>query len=205
MAVQLYNSIGPNPRAVRIFMAERGVDLPKVEVDIRGGENRKAPYLAKNPAGQCPALELDDGGFITEITAICEYLDEVSPGGSLIGRTPQEKAETRMWVRRIDLNILEPMANGFRFGEGLKMFQDRIRCIPQASGDLKTTAQDWLTKLDGLMAGKTFICGARLTLADVLLFAFVDFFAGIGQPLNPELTNIGAWYARMKARPSAAA
>jgi glutathione S-transferase len=130
--MQLYNSIGPNPRAVRIFMAERGIDLPKVEVDIRGGENRKAPYLAKNPAGQCPALELDDGSCITEITSICEYLDEVSPGSSLIGKTPQEKAETRMWVRRIDLNILEPMANGFRFGEGLRMFQDRIRCIPQA-------------------------------------------------------------------------
>jgi glutathione S-transferase len=110
-----------------------------------------------------------------------------------------------MWARRIDLNILEPMANGFRFGEGLKMFQDRIRCIPQASAELKATAQDWLAKLDGLMAGKTFICGDRLTLADVLLFAFVDFFAGIGQPLNPELTTVCAWYARMKARPSAGA
>jgi glutathione S-transferase len=203
--MQLYNSIGPNPRAVRIFMAERGIDLPKVEVDIRGGENRKAPYLAKNPAGQCPTLELDDGSYITEITAICEYLDEVSPGASLIGKTPQERAETRMWVRRIDLNILEPMANGFRFGEGLRMFQDRIRCIPQASADLKATAQDWLARLDGLMAGKTYICGDRLTLADVLLFAFADFFATIGQPLDPELKNVGAWYARMKARPSAQA
>src|SRR5665213_2367922 len=178
--MQLYNSIGPNPRAVRIFMAERGVDLPKVEVDIRGGENRQGPYLGKNPAGQCPALELDDGSYITEITAICEYIDEVSPGNSLIGKTPREKAETRMWVRRIDLNILEPMANGFRFGERLA----------------------WL---DGLIAGKTYICGERLTLADVLLFAFVDFFAGVGQPLDPGLKNIGAWYARMQARPSAAA
>jgi glutathione S-transferase len=203
--MQLYNSIGPNPRAVRIFMAERGIELPKIEVDIRGGENRQGPYLAKNPAGQCPALELDDGSCITEITAICEYLDEVSPGASLIGKTPQERAETRMWVRRIDLNILEPMANGFRFGEGLRMFQDRIRCIPQASTDLKATAQDWLARLDGLMAGKTYICGDRLTFPDVLLFAFVDFFANIGQPLDPDLTNVGAWYARMKARPSAQA
>ncbi|HZK91001.1 MAG TPA: glutathione S-transferase family protein [Stellaceae bacterium] len=203
--MQLYNSIGPNPRAVRIFMAERGVDLPKVEVDIRGGENRQGPYLGKNPAGQCPALELDDGSYITEITAICEYIDEVSPGNSLIGKTPREKAETRMWVRRIDLNILEPMANGFRFGEGLKMFQDRVRCIPQAATDLKATARDRLAWLDGLIAGKTYICGERLTLADVLLFAFVDFFAGVGQPLDPGLKNIGAWYARMQARPSAAA
>jgi glutathione S-transferase len=203
--MQLYNSIGPNPRAVRIFMAERGIDLPKIEVDIRGGENRQVPYLAKNPAGQCPALELDDGSFVTEITAICEYLDEVSPGASLLGKTAEEKAETRMWMRRIDLNILEPMANGFRFGEGLRMFQNRIRCMPQAADDLKATARERLAWLDGLMAGKTYICGDRLTLADILLYAFVDFFAGVGQPIDPALTNIIAWHARIKARPSAAA
>ncbi len=203
--MRLYNSIGPNPMAVRIFMAERGVDLPKVEVDIRGGENRQAPYLAKNPSGQCPALELDDGSFITEITAICEYLDEVAPGPSLLGATPQERAETRMWVRRIDLNILEPMANGFRYGEGIKMFENRVHCIPQAAGDLKAIAQERLAWLDGLMTGRNYVCGDRLTLADILLFAFVDFFARVGQPLNLELKNITAWHARMKARPSAAA
>jgi len=201
----LYNSIGPNPRAVRMFMAERGIEVPKVEVDLMGGENRREPYLAKNPSGQCPALQLDDGSIISEITAICEYIDEVSPGPSLIGKTPQEKAETRMWTRRIDLNILEPMANGFRFAEGLKLFQNRIRCIPQASTDLKATAQDGLAWLDRLMSGKDFVCGSRLTMADILLFAFVDFFAGVKQPLNPELKNVGGWYERMKARPSAAA
>jgi glutathione S-transferase len=201
--MQLYNSIGPNPRMVRMFMAERGIDLPKVEVDLRGGENRREPYLAKNPAGQCPALELDDGSYITEITAICEYLDEKSPGASLLGATPEEKGETRMWMRRIDLNILEPMANGFRFGAGLKMFQPRIHTIPQAADDLKQIAQERLAWLDGLMAGKDYVCGKRLTLADILLFAFVDFFNGVDQPLNPDLKNISAWHARMKARPSA--
>jgi glutathione S-transferase len=193
--MQLYNSIGPNPRAVRIFMAEKGIDLPKVEVDILGGDNRKGPYLAKNPSGQCPALELDNGMILAEITAICEYLDEMKPEPALIGNTPEERAETRMWVRRIDLNILEPMANGFRFGLGLKMFQDRIHCIPQAAADLAQTAQEKLAWLDGLMAGKTYVCGNRLTLADSLLFAFVDFSAGVGQPINPELKNIVAWHA----------
>jgi len=201
--MQLYNSIGPNPRAVRMFMAERGIDLPRVEIDLRGGENRREPYLSKNPAGQCPALELDDGSYLTEITAICEYLDEKMPGASLLGSTPEEKAEARMWTRRIDLNILEPMGNGFRFGEGLKMFEPRIHCIPQASADLKAIAQEHLTWLDGLMAGKEYVCGKRLTLADIVLFAFVDFFNGVGQPLNPDLKNIAAWHARMKARPSA--
>ena len=202
-----YDSIGPNPKVVRVFMAERGITgMPTDTIDIRGGDNRREAFLAKNPAGQCPALALDDGTVIAEITAICEYLDEVGPAGkTLIGSTPEERAETRMWMRRIDLNILEPMANGFRFGEGLKMFQDRIYCIPLASDDLKKTAQKNLTWLDGLIAGRTFICGDRLTLADILLFVFVDFFAGIKQPLNPDNKNIAAWYERMKARPSAAA
>jgi glutathione S-transferase len=203
--MRLYNSIGPNPKAVRMFMAEKGIELPIVEVDIRGGENRRGEYLARNPSGQCPALELDDGSILAEITAICEYLDEMKSGSSLIGDTPEERAQTRMWARRIDLNILEPMANGFRYGEGLKMFENRIHCIPQASADLKQIAQERLKWLDQLIAGKPFIAGERLTMADILLFAFVDFFARAGQPINPELANIGAWYVRMKARPSAAA
>src|SRR5437764_5536672 len=89
--MQLYNSIGPNPRAVRMFMAERGIELPKVQIDLMGGENRREPYRTKNPSGQCPALQLDDGSVISEITAICEYLDETAPGPSLIGKTPQER------------------------------------------------------------------------------------------------------------------
>jgi glutathione S-transferase len=203
--MKFYNSIGPNPKVVRMFMTEKGVELPKIEVDIRGGENRREPYLEKNPSGQCPALDLDDGSTLSEITAICEYLDEIEPGPSLIGDTPEERAKTRMWARRIDLNILEPMANGFRYGEGLKMFESRIHCIPQAATDLKQIAQERLNWLDGLMDGRPFICGDRLTLADILLFAFVDFFARAGQPINPDLANIGGWYARMKARPSATA
>lgn len=201
----LYNSIGPNPRVVRILMAERGIELPKVEVDIMAGENRQAPFMSKNAAATCPALELDDGTIISEITAICEYLDETTPGTSLIGSTPKERAETRMWSRRIDLGILEPMTNGFRYSDGLRMFQKRIHCIPAAADDLKQTAQENLTWLDGQIPGRTFICGDRLSLADILLFAFVDFFAGMRLPINQENQNIVAWHARMKARPSASA
>lgn len=200
-----YNSVGPNPRVVRMFMAERGIEIPRTEIDLRGGENRQPAYMAKNPAGQMPCLELDDGTVLAEITAICEYLDETTPGPSLIGSDAKERAETRMWVRRIDLNIAEPMANGFRFSQGLKLFQNRIRCIPQAAEDLKATAQDKLAWLDGLIEGRTWICGERLTLADILLFCMVDFGAGVGQPINPEHRNVVAHHARMKERPSAAA
>jgi glutathione S-transferase len=205
--MKFYNSVGPNPRVVRMFMAERGVEVPRVEVDLRGGENRQAPYMAKNPAGQMPCLELDDGTVLAEITAICEYLDETAPPGrpSLIGDTPLARAECRMWTRRVDLNIVEPLANGYRFAEGLRFFESRFRCIPEAAEGLKQTAQDKLRWLDGLIAGRAFLCGDRLTLADILLFAFLDFGSKVGQPIDPSLGNVAAHHARMAARPSAKA
>ena len=204
--MKLYNSIGPNPRMVRMFMAEKGFAVPKVEVDLRGGENRREPYLQANPSGQLPALELDDGTVLAEITAICEYVDEVKKDTpSLIGDTPEERAKTRMWTRRIDLNIVEPAINGFRYAEGFKLFQNRIRCIPQAADDLKAVARERLAWLDGLMGDKPFVGGAKLTMADIMLFAFLDFMKGVGQPLDPARKNLAAWFERMKARPSAAA
>ncbi|MDO9287112.1 MAG: glutathione S-transferase family protein [Aquabacterium sp.] len=201
-----YDSVGPNPRMVRMFAAERGIELPSTKVDLRAGENRQPPYLAKNPAGQMPALELDDGFVLSEITAICEYLDETAASGpSLIGANARQRAETRMWTRRIDLGIVEPLTAGFRYAEGLKMFQSRMHCIPQAADDFKAIAQEKLAWLDGQIAGRTFVCGDRLTMADILLFAFLDFGNNVGQPLNPALTQVAAHFARMKARPSAAA
>ena len=202
--MKFYNSIGPNPRVVKMFMAEKGLDIPREEVNLMAGENRQAPHLARNPAGQTPALELDDGFILSEITVICEYLDELHPNPPLIGVNAVERAETRMWTRRVDLNIAEPLANGFRFSQGLGLFKDRVRCIPQAADDLKAVAQEKLTWLDGLIAGRTWIVGERFTLADILLFCFLDFGAGVGQPLNLDNKNIAAWFERVKARPSAA-
>lgn len=204
--MKFYNSVGPNPHMVRMFMAEKGFDVPRVEVDLRGGENRREPYLKVNPAGQCPALELDDGTVLAEITAICEYIDEIKKDTpSLIGDTPEERANTRMWVRRIDLNILEPALNGFRFSQGLKIFKDRVHCIPEAADGLKEAAKKKLVWLDGLLGSKPFIAGDKLTMADILLFTFLDFMGKVGQPLDPANSNLTAWMERMKARPSASA
>lgn len=203
--MKFYNSLGPNPHVVRMFAAERDIALDLVEVDIMGGENRQQGYLAKNPAGQLPCLELDDGSYLSEITAICEYLDETNPGASLIGSTPEERARTRMWTRRVDLNICEPLANGFRFSEGLALFKDRIVTRPEAAEGLKAMAQDRLRWLDGQLAGRQFLTGDKLSLADILLFCFLQFGANVGQPLNPENSNILAWFDRIKSRPSAAA
>ena len=203
--MKLYNSIGPNPKVVRMFASELGAELDLQEVDIMAGENRQEAFLKVNPAGQLPALQLDNGEILSEITAICEYLDEKAGSTPLVGITPEERAETRMWMRRVDLGIMEPLANGFRFAEGKDIFTGRMTLIPQAADDLKKIAQEKLTWLDGQMAGKDYICGDRFTLADVMLYAFLEFGAQVGQPLNPENANIMAWWERVQARPSAEA
>ena len=203
--MKLYNSVGPNPQVVRTFMAERGVELPLEEVDIMSGANRQSDYLEINPAGQLPALQLEDGSLLTEITVICEYLDESQPGDRLMGATPEERAQVRRWTRWADLNVCEPLANGFRFAEGLPIFQDRMRCLPEAADGLKACVQDKLAWLDKEMAGRDYLAGDRFTLADILLSAFLAFGEQVGQPLNRDLENISAWYERCHARPSAKA
>jgi glutathione S-transferase len=200
--MKFINSVGPNPQVVRTFAAEKGIKLDMETIDIIKGENRQAEYLKKNPAGGSPCLQLDNGMYLSEITAICEYLEDKFPSKPLIGSTPEEKAETRMWTRRIDLNVCEPLANGFRYSEGLPMFKSRMTTLPEAAEGLKRIAQEKITWLDGLIAGREFVCGSRLTLADILLFAFLSFGTQVGQPLNEKNKNIKAWYDRMAARPS---
>jgi glutathione S-transferase len=200
--VKLYSSIGPNPRVVNMFAAEKGLDVERVTVDLMGAENRREPYLKVNPAGQTPALQLDDGSCLTEITAICEYLEERQPDPPLIGRTAEERAQTRMWTRRVDIKVCEPMANGFRYSEGLRLFESRMRVLPEAAAGLKAVARDGLEWLEGHFQGP-WIAGARFTLADILLFAFLDFGATVGQPLDPANKKLADWFDRVKARPSA--
>jgi len=203
--MKLYNGLGPNPQVVRIFMAEKGMTIPQEEVDIMAGANRQSAHLSRNPAGGLPTLELDDGTCLAEITAICEYLEEKQPEPALIGSTPEERAETRMWVRRIDLGICENLANGFRYSEGLPLFKDRVRCLPEAADGLKALTRDKLAWLDGLLENKQYVCGDRLSLADILLYSFVTFGANVGQPLPEGCRNIQGLIERVGARPSASA
>ena len=203
--MKLLNSVGPNPRKVRMFMHEKGIEIPLVEHDLLGGENRKPEFVKKNPGGQIPALELDDGSILAETVAICEYLEEKHPEPALIGKTPEQRAETRMWTRRVELNITEHLYAGFRYAEGLDLFRDRVYCIPDAAAEIKKKAQGGLEWLDGLMADNEYICGNRITLADIVLYCCVDFVASVGQPLNPAHKNLQTWFDMMNARPSAEA
>jgi glutathione S-transferase len=185
-----------------MFMAEKGLKIPTETVDLMKGDNRKAEHLKRNPHGQMPVLELDDGRFISEILAICEYLEDTHPKPALIGSSPEEKAECRMWTRRVDLNICEPLANGFRFSEGLPLFQSRIVTVPEAAAGLKKIAADRLKWLDGQIGDREFVTGKRFALCDILLFCFLEFGAQVGQPLDESNENLSRWMGHVKSRPS---
>ncbi len=201
--MKLYNSVGPNPRLVRMFMIEKGIEIECSEIDLMAGENRQAAYTRKNPAGEMPALELDDGRVLAETVAICEYLEEFQPEPALVGIDPESRANTRMWLRRIEYRVTNPMADGFRFGEGLEIFKNRRHCIPQAADDLKAIGREGLVWLDEQMTGRDFVAGPEPSLADILLYCFLDFAATVGQPFDPSLGSIKQWFERMNARPSA--
>ena len=208
--MKLYHSLKPHPlvgagREVRMFLLEKGLRVSMVELDMLSGENRRGEFLAKNPAGQLPALELDDGRVIAESVAICELLEDLHPQPALIGVTAAEKAETRMWLRRIELGITENIYNGWRFADGQEFWKTRGRVIPAAADGLKATARDKLAWLDGQMNGKRFILGERFTLVDIVLLVGLDFGTVVGQPLDPGLSNLAHWRARMAERSSVAA
>lgn len=186
-------------------MAERDITMEVIEVDLLSGDNRQAPHLARNPSGQLPTLGLDNGSYLAEVTAICEYLDEVHGGSDLIGTTIEDRATTRMWTRRVDIQIIEPLTNGFRYSEGLALFEPRMITIPQAADQLKAIAQQKISWLDGLLANKDYICGDRFSLADIMLYAFLEFGISVAQPLNEQNKHVIAWYQRVSARASAKA
>ncbi len=204
--MKFHDSIGPNPRVVRVFAAEKGIALDKVTVDLMAGENRQPAYLGKVPSGGLPALELDDGRCIAEVTVICDYLEEMQPSSALIGATPEERAEARMWTRRIDHQIVEPMTRAFRSVEGRALFASRMTLISEAAAaELKAIAAEQLLWLDGQMAGRQWVCGDRYTIADIFLLCFVEFGGQVGQPLPAGATWLADWAKRAAARPASAA
>lgn len=199
--MRLYDSLGPNPQIVRTFAAEKGMSLAKVPIDIMAGENRGEAFRAINPMGQMPALSLDDGTVLTEVAAICEYLEECHPRPALVGGTPVERAETRMWVRRFDLGVLEPFMLGFRATVARDFFSPRMPLLSEsAGGELMAHWAERLAFFDRLLDGQTFVCGARFTLADITLGVFLRFAPAAGVPLPDGLCWIPGWLDRLAAR-----
>lgn len=201
--MQLYDAVSPAPRCLRMFILEKGLSIPSVKVDVFAGENRRAPYLGVNPAGQTPALALDEGNGIAESVAIAEYLEELHPEPALIGRTPIERATTRQWWRRVELNVTEFIHNAYHYAEGLARFRDRIPVAPEAADGLKRVAQDRIAWLDKMMGSGPYFCGERMSAADIWLYVWLDFGDTVKQPFDRALPRITPWFDRMAARKSA--
>ena len=200
----VYDAQSPAPRCLRMFLLEKGLRLPAETVDVFAGENRQPRFLQVNPAGQTPALRCDAGSTLGEAVAIAEYLEELQPMPALIGNSPLQRAQTRQWWRRIELNITEFIHNAYHYAEGLERFETRIPVAPNAASDLKRIAQDRLHWVDGMFGSGPFLCGERFSAADIWLYVWLDFAQSVKQPFDLSLPNIGPWFERVAARPSAA-
>jgi len=202
--MKLYDSaVAPNPRRVRIFLAEKGIDVPTVAVDIVKAENRQPAFLAKNPLGGVPILELDDGTIISESTAICRYFEELKPDPPLMGTDGRDRAIVEMWLRRIEFEVAFPIMQTFRNTH--VFFKDRIPQVPEWGAVCKRRAIQQLAWLDGELADRPFVAGDRYTIADITLLIGVDFGRVSDIRIDPEHKNLTRWYGEVSSRPSAKA
>jgi len=201
----LYDAARPNPRAVRIFLLEKGITLPMRDMDVDGGENRLPDFVARNPGGQVPVLELDDGTWLAESGAIFQYLEEQYPDSPLIGVTAQERAITRMWQRRIERRVTEPLYAAFHYGPAVEMYKSRMVVLPESVAGFKALMHDGLLWLNDLLPDTDTIVRGRFTVADITLFAALDFGSSIGWSLPAELKHLNQWFESTAARPAVAA
>lgn len=193
----------PNPRRVRIFLAEKGIDLPETRVDMMQREHKSPEFRAKNSMGQLPTLELDDGTCISETVAICRYFEEIQPEPALFGRTPVEKALVDQWIRRIEFTVMMPVGNFWRHAHPrTAALLTQHREFGESNRDVYRGAQKYMNReLDG----HSFVVGDTLSMADICLLTTVDFADWIGLPLEDEFEHLEAWRSRMLGRPSAQA
>ncbi len=194
---------GTNPRRVRIFLAEKGISVPKVEVDMMTGENKKPDYLAKNPMGRMPLLELDDGTLIAESIAICRYFETLQPDPPLFGQGAVEIALVEMWNRRMEIEILRPIGDAF---EHLSPFWKgrREQCAPY--GEMaRREAADRMAWLDRELAARRYIAGEKYTVADITAQCALLLGKNTGTPIPAELGNLQRWFKDVTSRPTARA
>ncbi|MEM7637805.1 MAG: glutathione S-transferase family protein [Pseudomonadota bacterium] len=203
--MKLYDyKAGPNPRRVRIFLAEKGIDVPLVHTDIVKREQKTPEFLAKNPIGSIPVLELEDGTCISESVAICRYFEEFHPEPPLFGRTPLEKAQIEMWLRRVELNFMVPV--GMVWIHGHPLTARLIKQIPEAAEQNRKRTQIGYALLNEQLANHEFVAGDDYSVVDAVLLASLDFANGlVGVPYDSSLTHLKRWHENVSARPSAEA
>jgi glutathione S-transferase len=204
LRVILYDSkVAPNPRRVRIFLAEKGIEVPTKQVDIGKGESREPAFLAKNPLGGLPVLELDDGTCIAESLAICRYFEELQPQPPLLGTDAKDRAIVEMWSRRSELELWRFVTGCFQNTHDF--FKGRIEQVP-AWGELcRKTARERLAWFDRELASRAFIAGERFTIADITVLCAIDFGRVVDIRIAPAQKNLARWHEAVSSRPSAKA
>lgn len=194
----------PNPRRVRIFLAEKGIAVPLVPVDMGAMEHRGGDVAARNPLQRLPVLELDDGAVLTESVAICRYFEELQPEPALFGRGALGRAQVEMWQRRIELNLFQPVGHAFRhIHPAMKEWE-----VPQIAewGEAnKPKALDFLVLLDAELAQREFAAGDEFSIADITGLVAIDFMKPARLAVPAELANVVRWHKALAARPSASA
>jgi glutathione S-transferase len=194
----------PNPRRTRIFLAEKGINVPSEQVDMMAKEHKTPQYTAINPLQRMPALELDDGTVISESIAICRYFEAVQPEPPLFGVGAKEIAEVEMWNRRCELNLMFPVAQVFRHSHpAMKDLE-----VPQVAewGEAnRPKVADFLKILDTQLKTHRFVAGDKFSVADITALCAVDFMKPSKIPMPEGLDNLQRWHAEVSARPSARA
>ena len=202
--MKLYdNPHAPNPRRVRMVLAEKGIAYDREELDLGAGDNLKVEFCAKNPFAKVPVLELDDGLCLSETPAICRYLDEVSDEGSLFGTTPKERAIIHMWEHRMESMVLYPALFAFQHITGF--FKDRMTPVEDFGKESAKNFMKSLPVLDAQLANNEWIAGSQFSIADITAICAIDFARIVKVRVGDEYPNIQRWYAAMKERPSYAA
>ena len=194
----------PNPRKVRIFLAEKGISVPTENVDLSRLEHRKEPYRSLNPMQRIPALVLDDGTVITESIAICRYFEALQPDPPLFGRGALDVALVEMWNRRVEFHLFLPVASVFQhLHPAMKLMIDPQ--VPDWGEANKPRAMEFLQFLDGELKGRRYVAGANYTVADITALVAVDFMRVSKLSVPETLTSLKRWHQEVSARPSAAA
>jgi glutathione S-transferase len=194
----------PNPRRVRIFLAEKGVALPETRVDLRRREHRSSEHLARNSLGQLPTLVLDDGTAISESVSICRYLETLHPEPPLFGRGAKEAALIDMWIRRIEFQLMTPVGMFWRHAHPLTAaLLTQFKDFGESNRDIYGRACRWLDR--ELSAGGPFIAGDSYSMADIIAQTTIDFATFTGLEMPQEASALQAWHERISARPSALA
>ena len=202
--MKLYDSsTAPNPRRVRIFLAEKGIDIPTEQVDIGKRMNLEPDFLAKNPLGKVPVLELDDGTHLSETVAICRYLEGTHPTPPLMGVDPSDAAVVEMWQRRMEFEVANPIMQCFQNTHDY--FKGRITQVPDYGEVCRATALERLAWIDQVLDEREFVAGERYSIADITLLVGIDFGRVVRLRIPPEHKNLTRWHEAVSSRPSAQA